>query len=528
MASSLESRIKFQQIFWFGVIGVCALMIGFYLASNVFTLALGIIAIAWLFLLPYHANLSAWLSLTTYTSALILPYFPGRPYLWEFAALLGWSGLIILISFRKFSPDAGEVLRRHRWLFLGIIGYCAVLMITMFYRGVGLRIIGSDQMGGRFYFQQFSCAIFPILFILLKINEKTLLKLFIIQCLLTSTFFVSDFVFASGKAAGLWFILNFFELPGDAANFERMAQMGGIRRYQSLNIVSQGLIFLILVFHNLRDFFSRKGVYLIPLTIMFFSMGLLSGHRYLSLILIVAFFFIAFTQKFYRFTDIALVGAVMLLGLVIVIANIQRMPLSAQRALSYIPGVKINSMARSDSSGTLETRRLLRDAGTRLIPEYVWMGRGFGMPNQDFSHLWDPTQVTIHVNQGRFYNGFIGLMVNTGLFGTIFMTLFLGSGSLVAWRLIKYLRIYGVHDNFSRVTCIVASTWMANIIAFFIFHGDAEYAMKTFSLQIGMMLACRRNLLARHANEKASEEREEDAVQIPVASRKINPTPVIS
>ncbi|HAO65945.1 MAG TPA: hypothetical protein DCR17_04585, partial [Verrucomicrobiales bacterium] len=282
MASSLESRIKFQQIFWFGVIGICALMIGFYLASNIFTLAFGIIAIAWLFLLPYHANLSAWLSLTTYTSALILPYFPGRPYLWEFAALLGWSGLIILISLRKFSPDAGEVLRRHRWLFLGIIGYCVVLMITMFYRGVGLRIIGSDQMGGRFYFQQFSCAIFPILFILLKINEKTLLKLFIVQCLLTSTFFVSDFVFASGKAAGLWFILNFFELPGDAANFERMAQMGGIRRYQSLNIVSQGLIFLILVFHNFRDFFSRKGFYLVPLTILFFSMGLLSGHRYLS------------------------------------------------------------------------------------------------------------------------------------------------------------------------------------------------------------------------------------------------------
>ena len=153
MASSLESRIKFQQIFWFGVIGICALMSGFYLASNIFTLAFGIIAIAWLFLLPYHANLSAWLSLTTYTSALILPYFPGRPYLWEFAALLGWSGLIILISLRKFSPDAGEVLRRHRWLFLGIIGYCVVLMITMFYRGVGLRIIGSDQRGGRFYFQ---------------------------------------------------------------------------------------------------------------------------------------------------------------------------------------------------------------------------------------------------------------------------------------------------------------------------------------------------------------------------------------
>lgn len=500
------------------------MMIGFYLASNIFTLAFALIGVAWLFLIPYHANLAAWLSLTTYTSALILPYFPGRPYMWEFAALLAWSGLIIIISLRKYSPDAGEVIRRHRWLFVGIIGYCTVLMITMFYRGFGMRIFGSDQQGGRFYFQQFSCAIFPLLFIMLRLNEKVLIRLFVIQCLLTVTYFVSDFAFASGKAGGLWFILNFFELPGDAASFERMAQGGGIRRYQSLNIVSQGLIFLILVFHNLRDYFSRKGVYLIPLTLGFFAMGLLSGHRYLSLILIVAFFFIAFTQKFYRMTDIALVGSAVLLGLLIVIANIQSMPLAAQRALSYIPGVKIHSMARSDSSGTLETRRLLREAGTKLMPEYIWMGRGFGMPSRDFSHLWDPTQVTIHVNQGRFYNGFIGLMVNTGLFGTMFMGVFLFSGSMLAWRQIKYLRIYGVEDHFSRMTCIVASTWMANIIAFFIFHGDAEYAMKTFSLQAGLLLACRRNLLARLEEEAPAEQEDQETLHAePSSAPRLSP-----
>lgn len=497
MASGFESRLKIQQVFWFGLIGLCAIMMGFYLASSLFTLAFALVAIAWLFLLPYHAQLATALSLTTYTSALILPYFPGRPYMWEFAALLGWSGLIITISLRKFAPDSAEVMRRHRWLFVGMLGYCTVLLVIMFYRGFGLNIFGSSQMGGRFYFQQFTCAIFPVLFIMLRMNEKLLIKLFVIQCLLTTTYFVSDFIFASGRAGGLWFILNFFEIPGDAASFERMAQQFGIRRYQSLNTVSQGLIFLILVFHNLRDYFTRKGVYLIPLTLGFFAMGLLSGHRYLSLILIVAFVFIAFCQKFYRFTDLLIIGAVSLLGLLVVIANIQSMPLSAQRALSYIPGVKINSMARSDSSGTLETRRLLRQEGVKLIPQYFWMGRGFGVPSRDFSHKWDPSQVTIHINQGRFYNGLIGLMVNTGVFGTLFMSLFLGAGTLIAWRLMSYLRTYGIEDHFSRMTCIVASTWMANIIAFFIFHGDAEYAMKTFSLQIGLMLACRRNLLSR-------------------------------
>ena len=182
-------------------------------------------------------------------------------------------------------------------------------------------------------------------------------------------------------------------------------------------------------------------------------------------------------------------------------------------------------MARSDSSGTLETRRLLRQEGFKLIPQYFWMGRGFGVPSRDFSHKWDPSQVTIHINQGRFYNGFIGLMVNTGVFGTLFMSLFLGAGTLIAWRLMSYLRTYGIEDHFSRMTCIVASTWMANIIAFFIFHGDAEYAMKTFSLQIGLMLACRRNLLSRLEGDAFHQENPIDMedVEDMVGAKRLSP-----
>jgi hypothetical protein len=67
---------------------------------------------------------------------------------------------------------------------------------------------------------------------------------------------------------------------------------------------------------------------------------------------------------------------------------------------------------------------------------------------------------------------------------------------------------------------------MANIIAFFIFHGDAEYAMKTFSLQAGLMLACRRNLLARLREEDANEPLEaghEEALPELDTARRLSP-----
>ena len=92
MASGFESRLKIQQVFWFGLIGLCAIMMGFYLASSLFTLAFALVAIAWLFLLPYHAQLATALSLTTYTSALILPYFPAG--LTCGSLRLFWGGLV--------------------------------------------------------------------------------------------------------------------------------------------------------------------------------------------------------------------------------------------------------------------------------------------------------------------------------------------------------------------------------------------------------------------------------------------------
>ena len=519
-STSIESSIRFNQIFWFGVIGLGALFTGFYLASSKFTLTLVAVTLGWLVLLPYHAKLAAYLSIATFSSALILPYFPGRPYMWEFAAFLAWSGLTITISLRRYAPDAARYIQSNRWLFIGVILYCLVLMVTMMERGFGLRIMGTEQMGGRFYFQQLMCAIFPVVFVLVRFDERTLLRLFFLQCVLTLTFLVSDFVFSWGGGS-LFGLLQFFELPGDAANFERQAQQFGIRRFQSLSVVGQGLILLILVFHKLDDFFSHKGAYLIPLAAAVFGIGLLSGHRYLSLILIISMIFIAYTQRFYTVKNMLISLAAMIAVLIPLILYANKLPLSAQRALSYIPGIRIDNHARLNGSATLETRRILREVGFKMIPQYFWIGRGFMMPSRDYSHIWDPTYITMHVNQGKFYNGFIGLMVNTGVFGTLSMLIFLGAGSYLAYSVMAHLRLYGCEDAFARMSCIVASVWMANIGAFLFFHGDSEFAMKTFSLQAGLLIACKRCLDYRLGLNPSEDPEPSD--DDPLPDRKIQP-----
>lgn len=505
-AGAFENRIYFDKLMWFGIAAVALLFLGFLLASNQILVVLSVGGLAWLLLLPYHSKLAVYLSIATFSSALIVPFFPGRPFLWEFAALLAWTGLIVTVSMRRFSPDFGRMIHNHKWMLAGVIGYCVVLIITMYFRGFGLRVLGSDVQGGRFYFQQLTCAIFPFLFAMVFVEEKTLIRLFFLQYVLTTTYLVSDFVFSIAPA-NLFVVLQFFELPGDAANFEMQSRTFGIRRFQSFYVFSQGFFMLLLMFYKLKDFTSKKGVFLIPLGLIIIGIGLLSGHRYLALILTITVLVMSYSQRFWSPYNIGLAFCILLLGLAGLYAFSERLPLAAQRAISFLPGIEISGQARTDGEGTFMTRAILRGIGWQMAPDYFWLGRGFGMPTQDLSSFWDPTGITMHVNQGRFYNGFIGLIINTSLFGLATMLTFLGATSVLAWRIIGYLRYYEWDDPFARLCSIVTGLWTANVLAFLLFHGDSEYALKTFALQAGVLMACR-NLLERRI--KALEEGEDE------------------
>ncbi len=489
---------------WVLLIGLASVLVGYFLADDPIIVVLLALGTGWLLLLPYHSVISAYLAVATFGSAFILPYFPGRPLLWEFAALLAWSGLIVTVSMRRYSKDLMHQLRREHWLFLGAAGYFGMLLVTMYYRGFGLRILGGEQMGGRFYFQQLSCLIFPLLFAACRLNERTVVRLFLLQCALGTTYLISDFVLTYGPGR-LFVLLQFFELPGDALNFEYQAENFGLRRFQSLMVLSQGGVLILLTLFSLRSFTGPKAAFLLPISLSVIGIGLFSGHRYYLMIIVFTLVFCMYAQRFFSVRNMLFTTALSVLLLVPIYGFSERLPLTAQRTLSVLPGLQIDNQARRDGAGTLESRRILIKIGMDLIPVYFWIGRGFGMSGgADTSLLWDPTGVTRDVNQGRYYNGSIGLMVNTGVFGTFFMMLFLGGGTSLAWRIIGILRAEGCEDAFTRTCCVLAGLWMATVISFLFLHGDSEIASKTFSLQAGLLLTCHRLLRERTTRNPAT------------------------
>ena len=482
---------------WLGAAFIAVGLLGFFLASDAYFAFFVTLALLLVGTLPYHTKMAVYLSVASFSSAIIIPFAPGRPFLWEFAALLGWSGLLVTVAMRRFKDDFGNSIRENKWLFLGILGYLGVLVFTIYARGFGLRVFGSEQMGGRFYFQPIVCGIFPLIFAMIRPEEKTMVRLLILQYVLSLTYLIAEFSFMYSPRE-IQFIFQFLDVGGDSFTFEKQAANFGFIRYSSLVAVGEAMILLLLVYHKLDDFFSGRGIYLIPLAVGVLFMGLHSGHRIIIADVFGIILVVAYAQRIYTARNLLMTVLGSSFILVLLYLFIDQMPMAVQRGVSFLPGLDVQQAAYDDGFGTLETRRMLREIGMEMIPDYFWVGRGFTFSSSDsLTMVSDPTGLALHVAQGRFYNGLIGLMVNTGVFGTLFMVTLMTGGTLLALRIVNRLRILGCDDMFLRICACVAALWMVAVFVFIFLHGDSEFAMKKFSFQAGLMIVCDYHLKMR-------------------------------
>lgn len=488
-ANAVDVRLRLQFLIWYGVMGLGVLLLGMFMASDQFFAAFIVAGVGWLALLPYHAPLSLYLALGTFGSAFIVPFLTGRPYLWEMAALLAWTGVPIVIFLRRYPEGFGRLLRDHKWIFVGAFLYCAVLVMTMLVRGVGLNILGSTKVGGRLYFQQIICAIFPLLFLVVKLDERTMVRLLLTQWALSATYLISDAAFTLGGA--MTGILNFLEIANDAVNFEISAMRFGIRRFQSLAFFGTAMILLLLALYNLRDYVGRRVLWLLPLTIALTATAVASGHRVVLLQIGGTALVVAVAQRFLHAGNLLRVTVVGTAMLATIYLTVDLMPQSAQRAVSFLPGLRVDMHSKMDADRTWGMRRALFRIGYGMIPEHFWVGRGFHKYMTDLAPYHPQQQALMfHIDQGVFYNGFIGLMVNTGVFGTLGMLIFLYGGTRVAVRIVRHLRKHGCEDTFSRIAAVSSGLWFTGVFLFLFLHGDAETALKSFSLRAGLLIVC--------------------------------------
>ncbi len=498
--TALEARHNITQgMVWLLLLGMAA-MCGLLIATNQGILVLGMGAIGWLITLPYHAQIAVWLTGVMFGGCLLVPFFPGRPQLVELGYVLGWTGIVLMLFLRREAPGFAAALKRYRWMLLGCVGFVTVLIALMKIRGVGFVIFGgafgATKTGGRFYLQQVFAGILPFVFLAVAPSEKALVRICTLQFVMGATFLISDFAFAAGSA--FYPLLYFFDLSTDAFGFEAQAQYGGIRRFHSLARIALNGSYLLILAIPIRQLFSLRSVGWLGLFGLLLLVGLLGGHRGLLALLGMTLLLMSWTERIWDPLRTLVAILVLSAGLLLVYSNAKALPLSAQRALSALPGIQLNALADDDGRNTFMGRAVMRDVAFELMPTYWLVGRGLQfVPNLPREVMAYDTSVRENIEVGRFYNGLIGLAVNTGLPGTLFFSVMLLGGSSVAIQILRRFRRHGMSDRFERVCGLTACLWLTTAFYFTFLDGSSDFALTNFAVPGSLMLALHQRLLQR-------------------------------
>ena len=463
------------------VVGPLALIIGVLLVSPQAPTTIAFVGLLFLSLtFPLWLRWHHALLICFWNAAFVAFFLPGRPPVWAVLAAFG-CGLAVLTR----SVSARGKFLQVRSVTLPLILLALVVVVTIATRGgIGARSLGSDMWGSKRYLTVLG-AILGYFALTSQVIPRDWAQWYAALFFLSGmTAILSDLVFAAGPS--FYFLFNFLSVDV-AAN--QVLTMDTLRRFTGLAWLAQAGYWFMLLRYGIKGIFDVRRPWRLLAFICLFLMGLLGGFR--SSIILLGLLFL--TQFWYerllrtKFFPIVLACG-MLVG-VFIVGFAERLPLSMQRSLTFLP-IKVHPMARQDAEGSLEWRISMWKVVIHDVPQYLWLGKGYVFSSVDlhmmnesirrgFFQLYEETLVT-----GNYHNGLLSLVVPFGLPGAAAFAGFLFAG----WRVLRSNYLYGDRDLHNINTFLIAY-FAARLIFFVLFYGQFDIDLMVFTGLVGMSIS---------------------------------------
>jgi hypothetical protein len=202
-----------------------------------------------------------------------------------------------------------------------------------------------------------------------------------------------------------------------------------------------------------------------------------------------------------------------LLFMLVLYLSIKVLPLSVQRAFSWIPFLDISSTAKSSATGTFNWRLMLWGRLWHMVPDYLLIGRGFAfkavsITSSSGRHLGGVDWAIITHN---YHNGPLSLIIDLGLAGFI-------SGSLIfitgLTTQLKFRKKSWSSEKLSRYHAVLCAVFVVEMLRFYVIHGSAVSSIVLALVHLSMMEGIVRTdmLLAKKSESKTDSPNSEENV----------------
>jgi hypothetical protein len=396
-------------------------------------------------------------------------------------------GLFIAMLNRAVNPEARFITVPS--LTCSLLLLAAVTIATaLLTGGVGVASLGSRQYGGGRYAS-----------LLLGIAGYFALTSRRIPPdragLYVACFFLSGLSYAIANLAILagpqfHFLLSIFS-PNSAT--EQLLAEGGLNvsmiRITGLGMMATAVYSYMLARFGIRGLLDLTRPWRLLVFLLALGAGLFGGFRTYVALFGLTFAALFCLERLHRTRYLPIFLGAGLLGSAIILPQADKLPLVAQRALSFLPG-RFDSVAVESARTTVGWRLEMWKQLLPEVPKHLFRGKGFAL---------DPTDLYLAAESGRrfqgealigtivagdYHNGPLSILIPFGIYGMIAFLWFLIAGVRLLHRNYKF-----GNPAYRNVNALLLAAFAARAFFFFIFFGSLHSDMPFFTGLLGLSVA---------------------------------------
>jgi hypothetical protein len=360
-------------------------------------------------------------------------------------------------------------------------------------RGFGLQLFASEQWGGATYIQILTAAALALTVSTIGLTPRQWWGALLVMCALSIVPALAELAYTltHGRLIRQYLFMSYDPM---SIQSRLLLETGrGILRFQTAMFATFPF-FLAAMQWRLARGLRPALLSLAALLVALVTAGI-SGHR-IALLSILVFFVVASLLERRRRPALFLIRvAAAGLGVLVVAMLVARLlPLSFQRALAVIPFADVSLEARLDAEMTSIWRVEIWKLLLREIPDHLWIGKGFVFSPRDLASLnYAPgAAMQNFIVSHNYHNGPLTLLIDTGIPGLAFGTLFMVATIVVHYRHVRDpwndRLLAGLHR-------LMLAWFISRTLIFFFAFGDARGLVEFFfvcALMEGLRLSDRR------------------------------------
>jgi len=476
----MSNRLSINTLVIFAAILPLAVLLGYMLAVPLDRVSL--LVIGMVFALLAFPAVVKWhhAVLIGSVNATINAFFlPGSFSLWM---AMAWVSLGVCVVNSAMGRGARlNPFTRAGWPLLVL---AAVVLVTIrLTGGMGGQAAGGDRWGGKNYLAVLSAiaAFFAISSI--RIPKQSAESFVSLHFLSGLSGIASNIIVALGPS--FFFLFHFFSEDAGAA-FENQS---GMLRFVGLSFSAMSVIYYMLMRYGINGIFNLGRPWRLACFVGVFVLALLGGFRSNVIILLLLLVVQFLLEGLHRTRAVSIVVAGVALVGSLLVGMADRLPLSVQRSLSFLP-IRIDPAARRDAASTIEWRVEMWKVVIRDVPKYLLLGKGYVFSGRDLEltsmavargqySAYEDTLVT-----GNYHHGILTLIIPFGIWGILAFIWFTVVGFLILYR--NYRR---GDPDLKNINIFLLNIYTVRMVFYWILYGQFQLDLIAFTSFVALSIA---------------------------------------